>query len=172
MPLSKTAAAARALLRHYLPRERFVYNSRPDWLKYPPTGRNLELDILLPDRNVAIEVDGVQHGRYIKGMQRDFADFVIQQSRDMYKLEACRHQGITLYKLTSFQLLQQHFEPFIRSLLTEAEWRHISPPLYLYRKAETLSRMKVVKRGRRKSGLLPLLQRTWNRLSHRHARVR
>ena len=168
MPLSKTEATARALLRHYLPREQFVYNSRPDWLKYPPTNRNLELDILMPDRNVAIEVDGAQHGRHIPGFQPTFLDFVVQQRRDMYKLEACALRGMTLYKLTSFDLTQRRFEPFIRQFLTESEWRRTSPPLHLYRQAEKLSRMKVIKRRRRKPGLLPLLQRTWKRLCHRH----
>ncbi len=158
MPTSRTESIARALLRHYLPRERFLYNIRPSWLRYPPTGRNLELDILLPDRNVAIEVDGVQHGRYIEGMQRSFQDFVVQQSRDMYKIEACARQGVNLHKLTSFDLTQRRFEPFIRSLLTEAEWRRTTPPLHLYRQAETLTRMKVVKRGRRKPGLWQLLR--------------
>lgn len=142
---SRTECVARALLRHYLPRERFAYNSRPDCLHYPPTGRNLELDILLPDRIIAIEVDGVQHGRYIKGMQRSFQDFVDQQRRDMHELEACKQRGTTPYKLTSFQLLQRNFEPFIRQLLAEAEWRRTSPPPRLYRDAERLTRRRVVK---------------------------
>ena len=144
MPLSKPESTARALLRHYLPRERFVFNSRPDWLKYPPTGRNLELDIFLPARSVAIEVDGAQHGRHIPGLQSTFSDFVTQQSRDMYKLEACAHRHVALYKLTSFDLTQRRFEPFIRNLLTEAEWQRVTPPLHLYRQAEMVTRMKVV----------------------------
>ena len=165
MLLSKTEFVARSLLRHYLPRERFRYNVRPDWLKYPPTGRNLELDILLPDRNIAIEVQGIQHGRYIEGMQREFKDFVVQQRRDAYKMEACKQRGITLYSLTSFDLTQRRFEPFVRPLLTEAEWRRITPPLYLYRQAEKLSSMRAVKIRYRKPGLIPLLQRAYRRLA-------
>lgn len=126
---SRTESVARALLRHYVPRERFVYNSRPDWLRYPPTGWNLELDILLPDRNIAIEVDGVQHGRHIPGLQKTFEDLVMQQRRNIYKLEACKHRGIPLYKLTSSDLIQRRFEPFIRSLVAESEWRRATPPL-------------------------------------------
>jgi hypothetical protein len=159
MPLSKTESVARALLRHYLPRERFQYNVRPDWLKYPPTGRNLELDIYLPERHIAIEIDGVQHGRYIAGMQKDFTYFITQQRRDMFKLEACQHRGVTLYRLTSFDLTQRRFEPFIRQLMTESEWRRTTPPLHLYKQAEKLSRMKAVKSKRPKPGLLKRLLR-------------
>ena len=164
MPLSKTEATDRALLRHYLPRERFVFNSRPDWLKYPPTNRNLELDIFLPDRNIAIEISGVQHGRHIPGLQPTFQDFVIQMARDTFKAEACKHGGVTLYTLTSFQLLQRNFEPFIRQFMTESEWRRTTPPLHLYRQAEKLTRMKVARRSRRTSGRVTLLQRMWRLL--------
>jgi hypothetical protein len=113
----------------------------------------------LPDRGIAIEIDGIQHGRFTKGLQRDFNAFTDQQAKDMHKIEVCRQRGITLYKLTSFQLTQRAFEPFIRTLLTESQWRTTPPPLHLYRQAETLSRMKVVKRPYRKPGLWPIIKR-------------
>lgn len=170
---SQTEQLLRDLLHHYLPHYRQVHNVRPDWLRYPPTERNLELDIFMPEPNLAWEADGSQHGRFIPGLQKNFADFVIQQSRDSYKIEACKIRGVTLYKLTSFDMTQRRFEPFIRWFVTESEWRRITPPLHLYAQAEKLSRMKVVKRRYRKPGLWPLLQRTWKRLaSHRHTSVR
>lgn len=155
--MAKTEQLARALLRHYLPRERFLYNLRPDWLRYPPIGRNLELDIFLPGRIIAIEVQGVQHGRHIAGLQPTFTDFLVQQRRDAYKREAYQLQGVALYTLTSFHLLQRNLEPFIRQFMTESEWRNTTPPLNLYRQAEQLIRMKVV-RPRRRSAWHRLLR--------------
>ncbi len=158
---SHTEQLLRDLLRHYLPDYQQVHNIRPEWLSYPPTGRNLEIDIFMPEANIAWEADGSQHGRFIPGLQRTFADFVVQQRRDMHKQEACKLNGITPYKLTSFDMTRVRFEPLIRQLVTESEWRRITPPLHLYRKAEKLSRMKVVRKRYRKPGLWPLLQRTW-----------
>ena len=156
----RTEQVARALLRHYLPRERFVYSSRPDWLKYPPTGRNLELDILLPDRNFAIEVNDAQHGRHILGLQRNLQDFLVQQHRDAYKADACRLRGISLYTLTSFDLTQRRFELFIRQFVAESEWRRTTLPLRLYGQAEKLTWMKVVKaKAQRRHSMIQRLLR-------------
>jgi very-short-patch-repair endonuclease len=167
MPLSQTEALARALLKHYLPRERFLYNVRPDWLRNPKTGKRLELDLYCPERSFAIEIDGVQHGRYIKGMQRDFRAFTDQQARDMHKLEVCNARGITLYKLTIFDLIQPRFAPFLVQLCITHGMkieRYIEAPHHLFDQAEKLSRAKVVKRTYRKPGILPMLQRFRHRL--------
>lgn len=45
---SQTENLARDLLHHHFPFLHAVYNSRPDWLRNPKTGRALELDIFYP----------------------------------------------------------------------------------------------------------------------------
>ena len=71
---------------------------------------------------MAIEADGIQHGRHIAGMQKDFATFERQQDKNLWKLEEYRRRGITLYKLTTFDLTQPRFEPFIRDLMKQHGW--------------------------------------------------
>lgn len=46
------------------------YNHRPNWLKNKKTGKNFELDIFYPYRNLAIEVNGIFH-RLDKVKERD-----------------------------------------------------------------------------------------------------
>jgi hypothetical protein len=162
MPLSRTEFIARSLLQHYLPKDHFQYSVRPDWLRNPKTGRRLELDIYCPARGFAIEVDGIQHGRFVAGMQRDFDHFTDQQSRDMHKIETCKQHGITLYKLTIFDLTQQRFAPFLVRLCVAHRMqldRYVDAPKALFAEAERLSRSRVVRRKYRRPGLLPLLKR-------------
>ena len=50
-------------------------NCRPDWMKNPFTGKNLEIDIYLPELKLAIEVDGPQHHEYnlhFHGSKKEF----------------------------------------------------------------------------------------------------
>ena len=160
--LSKTEGVARGLLAHYLPSERPIYNLRPDWLINPSTGNKLELDIFYPSLQIAIEIDGIQHGRYIAGMQKDFAVFTEQQARDAAKIEQCQALGITLYKLDIFDLTQARFEPFMRGLMMRLgkyeQFRRTTPPKALYAEAKRLSEQqfhpKVTKQ-------LSLWQRLW-----------
>jgi hypothetical protein len=159
---SHTEQLARDLLRHYQPRLRQILNFRPDWLRNPETGRNLELDIYLPDIQAAIEVQGVQHGRPIKGLQRDFAAFEKQQRHDRYKREVCLQHGITLYSLTIFDLTQPRFAPWYVAFVNRHGLkfdRYAEAPHHLFAKAERLSRAKVVTRPSRK----PTLRRRFKR---------
>lgn len=146
MPLSRTEYLARKLFKHYLPFLKVQYGIRPDWLKWPVTGNNLELDIYFPEIKVAVEVDGIQHGRPIVGMQKDFAAFEKQQARDIWKLHRCQDLGITLYKLTVFDLTRMSFHGWMehfsyRHLGKGIHWS-ITPPDYLFAEAEKLSRQR------------------------------
>ncbi len=161
MPLFRTERVARDLFKHYLPFLKVQYGIRPDWLKWPVTGNNLELDIYFPDINVAVEIDGIQHGRSIEGMQKDFAAFEKQQARDLWKLEKCRSLGITLYKLTIFDLTERRFPDHYRAIISTGfqntdrnsllsgqlmkclhSLPHTHAPQHLYAEAEKLSRQK------------------------------
>lgn len=161
MPTSHTEQLGRDLIHHYLLGFKTVYGIRPKWLTWPETGRQLELDIYLPDLKLAIEIQGIQHGRPVIGMQRDLADFERQQARDLWKLETCYRLGINLFQLTVFDLTEQRFPTKLRQIIdvTLANQRldqrvlydlqqvryHLSimsVPRHLYDQADRLSRQK------------------------------
>ena len=164
MPVSRTEQLARDLFTHYLPRLRQVHGLRPTWLKNPETGKNLEIDIYFPDIKVGVEVQGVQHGRPIKGLQKDFAAFEKQQRHDMLKIERAKEHGVTLYQLTSFDLTQPRFAPWYTQFCIRhglSHDRYLDLPLHLFAAAERLSRMKVVKKPYRKPGLWNAFKRAF-----------
>jgi hypothetical protein len=61
MKTSKIESLTRNVVNFYYPNIEIIYNHRPDWLKNVETGRNLELDIFIPEKNIAIEVNGITH---------------------------------------------------------------------------------------------------------------
>lgn len=80
---------------------------RPNFLKNPKTGHNLELDMFeafdsrITDKNqiidgIAIEYNGLQHDQYVPGMHEDEAAFTEQQFRDNHKASICGKKGIIL----------------------------------------------------------------------------
>lgn len=71
--------------------------TRPDFLKNPVTGENLELDLYNPDLKLAIEYNGSQHYHYNSFMHKNSRDkFQNQQYRDLIKQDLCRKAEITL----------------------------------------------------------------------------
>ena len=86
------------LLRDNWPTEKVLYNYRPDWLKNPKTGHNLELDIYYPDRNLAIEIQGIHH------------ETTYQKYKDSIKAQVCKEKGITL---ESLRLKSKYLRKFI-----------------------------------------------------------
>jgi len=162
MPVSRTELLARALFVHYQPRLRQVHGLRPDWLKNSKTGCNLEIDIYFPEIKVGIEILGVQHGRPVNGTQKDSAAFEKQQRHDMAKIERAKVHGVTLYQLTSFDLNKRRFAPWYTQFCLTHGLKsdcYLDAPYHLFAEAERLSRIKVIKRARRKPGVWPLIQR-------------
>lgn len=79
----------------------FKENVRPNILRNPDTGRNLELDFFFEEQKVAIEYDGRQHHEYVPWFHRGgIVDFVAQQRRDRLKDDLCRHHGIKLIRVS------------------------------------------------------------------------
>lgn len=118
---------------------------RPEWLKkirsgdadldkkHGLTGRCLELDMFCTElapkgkRGVAIEVQGLQHRRYMPGMiHKTYADFERAQANDQLKAAMCRDQGVVLIYIHDHELDAtdlddpQAFEQFLWRKLGEA----------------------------------------------------
>lgn len=84
------------MLERMFPKHRFE-KVRPDFLRYPPTGHNLELDAYCADLNVAVEYNGRQHYQYVKFFHgSNPTKFEQQKARDQFKNDRCRELGITL----------------------------------------------------------------------------
>jgi len=69
---------------------------RPDFLKNPETGYNLELDCYNEDLKLALEYNGIQHYVYPNFTNSSYEEFVDQLRRDIYKAERCEQEGIYL----------------------------------------------------------------------------
>jgi len=69
---------------------------RPDFLRNPVTGKNLELDMYNENMKLAFEYNGVQHYKYTPFFHRNYNDFLKQKLYDKYKKSVCKRLGITL----------------------------------------------------------------------------
>lgn len=76
----------------------FEYQKKFDWLKYK---NPLSLDFYLPDYNVAIECQGIQHFKPVDyfGGSKEFKKLV---KRDKIKKELCEHNNIRLLYYSDF----------------------------------------------------------------------
>ncbi len=70
--------------------------SRPDFLRNPETGRNLELDGYCEELGIAFEYQGEQHYKFPNIFHQNEADFISQIRRDKYKAKACELAGVYL----------------------------------------------------------------------------
>lgn len=87
---------------------------RPDWLKNPKTGRNLELDGYNEDLNIAFEYQGNQHFHANTQFQDEH---YAQAERDGVKKEICNHLGINLVEIK--QPTSYNQEKFINQILEQ-----------------------------------------------------
>lgn len=70
---------------------------RPEFLRNPVTGENLELDLYNSELRLAIEYNGSQHYQYNSFMHKNSRDkFQNQQYRDLIKKDLCGKANITL----------------------------------------------------------------------------
>ena len=72
---------------------------RPDFLKNPKTGRNLELDGYNENLKLAFEYNGEQHYKFLKYFHDTEEDFKIQREHDEFKYKKCLELGITLISI-------------------------------------------------------------------------
>ena len=81
-----------------------IYNApfycvRPDFLKNPETGRNLELDLYNDFHKIAVEYDGLQHSIFPNSFHKTREEFINQVRRDEYKIDMCDKHGIYLIRV-------------------------------------------------------------------------
>jgi hypothetical protein len=106
-----------------------IYNSpfprvRPDFLKNPETGHNLELDCYSDLHKIACEYNGEQHYVFPNKFhqnehhQNDINKFYAQIRRDQYKINACDANGVYLITVP-YNIPHHLIRSYITSLLPE-----------------------------------------------------
>lgn len=90
------------------------YRVRPDFLRNPETGRNLELDVFNSELGIACEYHGKQHYSYPSFPGQTREDFIKAVRKDLYKIKTCRSLGIYLI-VVPYRV--KNIEEFIRSRL-------------------------------------------------------
>ena len=84
-----------------------IYNkkfppARPNFLKNPSTGHNLEIDCFNEELKLGVEVDGKQHAEYVPYFHESVGAFRYQVAKDDYKKKKCEVEGITLINIPHF----------------------------------------------------------------------
>ena len=87
---------------------------RPDFLKNPKTGRNLELDGYCHELKSAFEYQGYQHYKYPNKYHKTREEFFDQLDRDQFKVEACAKAGMHL-TVIPYTFTDEEMEDFVRT---------------------------------------------------------
>ena len=72
------------------------YCVRPNFLKNPETGRNLELDLYNDSLKIAVEYSGIGHYKYPNPFHKTREEFINQVRRDQFKVDMCDANGVYL----------------------------------------------------------------------------
>ena len=73
--------------------------ARPNFLKNPITGNNLEIDCFNSDLKLGVEYNGQQHYKYTSFFHRNIDASINQKYRDELKRRMCQENGITLIEV-------------------------------------------------------------------------
>lgn len=79
--------------------------ARPSFLRYAPSGRNLELDGFCRDLAIAFEHHGLQHYEEVSLFKDSRISLRERKSRDKFKRKRCREQGVLLVEIPELHLL-------------------------------------------------------------------
>lgn len=88
------------MLYYNFPYLKIYENHRPEWLR----GKSLEileLDFYIPERNIALEIQGRQHYEYVPFFHGEYDNYLIQLERDRVKKEICYGRNIKLFEISS-----------------------------------------------------------------------
>jgi hypothetical protein len=91
---------------------------RPDFLKNPKTGRNLELDCYNENLKIALEYQGRQHYHWPNYTGQSLEEFLKQVERDRYKEEMCRKNGVKLIKVP-YTVREKDMRKYIEEKINE-----------------------------------------------------
>lgn len=69
---------------------------RPSFLTNQVTGKPLEIDCCNYDLQLGVEYNGKQHYTFVKGMQKNYESFQLQQYRDEMKKKLCDENDFQL----------------------------------------------------------------------------
>jgi hypothetical protein len=74
---------------------------RPSFLNNPVTGgrHNLEIDCYNDELKLGVEVQGVQHYKYVPYFHKNYEAFMNQKYRDQMKRYLCKENGIRLIEV-------------------------------------------------------------------------
>ena len=95
---------------------------RPNFLKNPKTGRNLELDGYNAELHIAFEYNGKQHYEYPNRYHKTQEEFQQQVRRDKWKLEQCELNGIYLIRIP-YTVKFDDIESYIKGRLPKVSLR-------------------------------------------------
>lgn len=76
-----------------------IENSRPYWLLSSDKLTKMELDLFIPKLNLAFEIQGEQHFKYIPYFHKDENDFKRRLMLDQEKKDLCYGKGIQLIEI-------------------------------------------------------------------------
>lgn len=97
---------------------------RPDFLRNPKSGRNLELDgynknIITPmGKGLAFEYNGEQHYFFTEKFHQHYSDFEQQQERDKLKVKLCKQAKVALIVIP-YTIRSQDYSSFIVKRISE-----------------------------------------------------
>jgi len=90
---------------------------RPNFLKNPKTGRNLELDLYSPELNISVEVQGAQHMEFLPHFHKSYSDFENQKYRDHLKYIKCKEHNIRLIIVYYYEISETMLDTEVLDLI-------------------------------------------------------
>lgn len=101
MSSSKLQEEVGKLLDSAFPNLTILENHRPEWLISPNFTR-LELDFYIPELQIAFEIQGEQHYKFVELFHGTYAGFEKQKLYDEEKKSLCHGKGIKLLEIDSY----------------------------------------------------------------------
>lgn len=112
--LSRGEEACLETLQNYYKKP--FYRVRPNFLRNPETGKNLEIDCFNAELGIGCEYNGKQHYHYPSFPGDTEKAFVKRVKRDLYKIETCKLMGIYLL-VVPYTVKEEEIDSFILSRL-------------------------------------------------------